>query len=99
MKINYRDIGYVYLEDNFTLYQASRLLRNGMSAEDILYFLFEQGIIDSRCIPFPEYRTKGYMFHINSLYPKGSSSPRKIHIPYFTPAGIEWFKNLVGSNK
>jgi len=94
-----KEMSYVYLEDNFTLYQASQLLRNGMSAEDILYFLFEQGIINSRCIPFSEYRIKEYMFHINSLYPKDSSSLRKIHIPYFTPKGIKWFRNLVESSR
>lgn len=90
-----KETSYVYLADNFTLHQTSRRLQNGMSAEDILYYLFEHGIIDSRGIPLEEYRIKGYMFHINSLYPKGSS-PRKFHIPYFTPAGIEWFRNLVG---
>lgn len=88
-------LGYTYLEDNYTICQAARKLQIGLSNMDICYFLLERNIIDTEGKPYYENINNGDMFLVCELYPKESSIPREIYIPYFTPKGLMWLKEIL----
>lgn len=93
------DNNYVFLEDQFTLLQAVKQIKNGMSAEDLLYYLYEQGIIDGNGLPVKKYVEMKYLFHVNEMYPKGGGNPILVLVLYLTPKGLNWLKLYLQNNK
>jgi hypothetical protein len=83
----------VYLEDCYTVAKATTLLNCGMYPADLLDWLFMKGILDEEGKANRKYVEQEYVFTKATMYPKGSNSPRLIHVPYFTEKGIQWLRS------
>lgn len=88
----------VYLEDCYTICKVCVLLNCGLTAEDLLDWLFIKKILDEKGIACHQYVEKEYLFTKADMCPKESSVARLVHVVYFTDKGIEWLRSQLKIN-
>lgn len=84
----------IHLREIIDLDKAAKLLQLKMSGIDLLYYLYELGIINSQAIPQLKYQDLGYIYFIKAFYPGRTEKPTIPNFPYFTGKGLIWFKNF-----
>lgn len=89
----------IHRHEVIDLDRAAKLLQLKMSGIDLIYYLYELGIIDFQAIPYPEYQNLGYMYFVKAFYPGRTERPTIPNFPYFTREGLTWFKTFLITQK